>query len=608
MSVSPRKTRTATGALRNRTTPAPAARAAKKGRVVSSSKAKSNIPTAQPLHNLLTEALAMAKSLDVTPDNRVTLRNVRKIAVALLDILPGDERTVRDLEYESHYLSLTSLASELAASETNDPEDRCYEQIPLMEGIMEEVVEWLPDIWLEMAEENADMDLIRRCLNLCSAAADDLRGEFLDCTNRLVIANSEKKTIYDQSYYVVDYMAWMWRESLIFSAIQGLPVPPEVMKDDEIHEQIFSLFCQDTTDPRNEDGYAFWDNHWSPEMKAADCLYAKRHNHWIAEFIKLPSFPLYTSLVSQYPDIKPCILSTIKKGLFSDKPFIRYSDAAEILVAASQTEDIVRLVDYLSGKGFTLHTPAILIIVKYLSKVTDKKLRTRALQAVEKGLETSKQDALDAVNGLYPGLKVAQLWLRRLRDSGQFPFDDDIHHDRYYEREANLRRFAECAVSGGPLADLDWVPPVKNRREVYSEDNNYEDEPQTSEPDLAQSIQDWAQILGKWPDEMAAAEVWNRIKFDGSELPFSAVEGAEEVLIDRIEHADSVQWENWRQANPLPPPPSKWQHRLRPRFWSFPVCESYDFSKAPSSVYLYVTDGLQALKIFSCQDHRSLRR
>ncbi len=44
---------------------------------------------------------------------------------------------------------------------------------------MKEVVEWLPDIWLAMAEENEDMDLIRGCLNLCSSAANDL---FVKCS------------------------------------------------------------------------------------------------------------------------------------------------------------------------------------------------------------------------------------------------------------------------------------------------------------------------------------------------------------------------------------------------------------------------------------------
>ncbi len=101
MPVSPRKTRSATGALRNRTTPAPAARPAKKGRVISTSNAKANIPPVQRLHNLLTNALTMAKSLEVTPDDRAALQDVREIAVSLLDILPG-ERAVRDLKYELH--------------------------------------------------------------------------------------------------------------------------------------------------------------------------------------------------------------------------------------------------------------------------------------------------------------------------------------------------------------------------------------------------------------------------------------------------------------------------------------------------------------------------
>ncbi|KAK0432521.1 hypothetical protein EV421DRAFT_2023963 [Armillaria borealis] len=605
MPVSPRKTRSATGALRDRTTPAPAAHPAKKGRVVSTSSVKTNIPPVQRLHILLTDALTTAKTLEVTPDNRAALQTVREIAVSLLDILPR-ERAVRDLKYDLHYISLTSLSRELATVEEHDPDDRRFEHGPLMDKIMKEVVEWLPDIWLAMAEENADMDLIRKCLILSSSAADNL-GEEFDCIDRLVIINSEKKTVYNERHFVVNYyMAWMWREFLVFSAIRGSPVlAGEIINDDELYEQVFSLFRQDTSDPKNEDGRTFWDEHWTPEMKnVSSRLYAERHNHRIAEFIKHPSFRQYTSLVSEYPDIKPSILSLMRERVFSDNPFILYSDAAEIFAAASQTEDIVRLLDRLTEKDSILHTRAILIIVKYLSKISDKKHRARALQVVENGLKISKRDALDAVNDLFPGLADAQLWLRRLRDAGDFPFDDDILHDKYHERDRNLHSFAERAVIGGPLTDPNWAPPVKKpetQRKVDSEDEDM------SERDLAQSIQDWAQVLSEWPDERAAANVWSRIKFDGSELMFPAVDGAEEALLDRLAHADLVQQEKWHKANPLPPPPPRPQHRPRFATFTVPRFRSYDYRNSPSRVYGYVTDGLQALiKTFSCQDHRSL--
>ncbi len=286
----------------------------------------------------------------------------------------------------------------------------------------------------------------------------------------------------------------------------------------------------------------------------ADRLYAERHNHRTTKFIEQPSFRLYISLVSKYPDIESSILSAIRERLLLDKPFIRYSDAAEILATAHQTEDIIRLLDHLTDKDFSLHTPAILVIVRYLSKISDKKHRSRALQIVENGLKRSKREVLDAVNYLFPGLADAQLWLRRLRDARSFTFDNDIFHDNYDERDTNLRRFAERAANGGPLTDPNWAPPAKNRRKVYSEDRYYEVEPQSLERDLAQSIRGWAQVLSAWPDQKAAAEVWNRVKFDDSELLFSAVSGAEEALMDRLEQADSVQSHKWLQS--LPPRPA----------------------------------------------------
>ncbi len=257
MPVSPRKTCSATSALRNRTTPAPVARPAKKGHGISTSKAK-DISPVQRLHDLLTEALTMAKSLKVTPGNRAALQNVRKIAVFLLDILPGEERAVRDLECKLHHFPLSSSGIELATSMKYDPEDRNHERVQTI-GCIVEVVEWLPDLWLAMAEENADTLLILKCLYVCSSAVDDLYVNkfvlhaLLDTKiypiKRLVITNSEKSAMCDERHPVEYHMAWMWREFLVFSAVRGSDTPAsEVIDEDEMYEHVFSLFRQGTSD------------------------------------------------------------------------------------------------------------------------------------------------------------------------------------------------------------------------------------------------------------------------------------------------------------------------------------------------------------------------
>ncbi len=52
----------------------------------------------------------------------------------------------------------------------------------------------------------------------------------------------------DEACSVLEYMAWMWREFLVFSAMRGSPVSAgEVIKDDDLYEQVFSLFRQDTS-------------------------------------------------------------------------------------------------------------------------------------------------------------------------------------------------------------------------------------------------------------------------------------------------------------------------------------------------------------------------
>ncbi|KAK0234193.1 hypothetical protein IW262DRAFT_1260123 [Armillaria fumosa] len=147
------------------------------------------------------------------------------MAVSLLDILPGEH-----LERELHRCSLSSLRNELAANRRYDPEDKNYEQGQTMSCIEKEVVEWLLDIWLAMAEENADMFLILKCLNICSSAIKDL-GEEFDSFKQLVITNSEKNTVYDEKHSVEYHMAWMWREFLVFSAVLGADTPTNKVID-----------------------------------------------------------------------------------------------------------------------------------------------------------------------------------------------------------------------------------------------------------------------------------------------------------------------------------------------------------------------------------------
>ncbi len=126
--------------------------------------------------------------------------------------------------------------------------------------------------------------------------------------------------------------------------------------------------------------------HWSAEMKAvAGRLHTERHNH------RRTIVLLFGVKVSRH---HPLFYRPSKNGFSWISPSFRYSDARETLAAESQTEDIVRLPDCLTENlDSILHTPAVIVIIKYLSKVCDKKHRSRALQI---GHKTSKRDALGA--------------------------------------------------------------------------------------------------------------------------------------------------------------------------------------------------------------------
>ncbi|KAK0461791.1 uncharacterized protein EV420DRAFT_129183 [Desarmillaria tabescens] len=592
----------------SRIAPAPTAASARKGRVVSVPVPKAGPSPAKRLNDILTDALTRAKVIKVTPGNRAALQNARKLAASILSVLPEDESTVQNLSYELHCVSLSSLVNELATDVKYNPEDQGDQQAQMLQCIMEEIIKWLPDIWLAMADTNADMELVRSCLMLCSSVADQVAnclGDYFEWTRRLVITDSNQQTVYDGDHLVGDYMAWMWREYLVFSAIRGSRIPPNEAIWGESYDDVLNLIRRTPGESENAIGLAFWDDHWSAEMRTAALrLYSERHRHRINSFFEAPSVHLYTSLVSDYPDIESSLLISIKQNIFGEEPSIPYTDAAKILAKASQTEDVVCLLDRLIEDGISHHNSTILVIMKYLSTISDEEQRAHALQVVRDGLETAKRDALDALVQLFPGLEDAQDWLRSLIDAGGLTCDEDLFDDSYPERESNLSSFAERAAQGGPLTDPDWTPPKKQG--VDPDDICHKEQPKR---DLVRCIRDWAQILCQWPDEEAAADVWSTVKFDGSELLFSSVEGAEEALMDRIKVADSVQAEKRHRAKPTPVEcPASPSSREQLLTWR--VTATFDdYYESPSYVYGYVTDGLQALiKTFSCRDHRALSK
>ncbi|PBL02896.1 hypothetical protein ARMGADRAFT_1159373 [Armillaria gallica] len=591
----------------SRVTPSPAVSSARKGRIVSVPIPKAGPSPAKRLNDILTDALTRAKVIKVTPGNRAALQNARKLAASILSVLPEaeDESAIKDLAYELHCVSLSSLVNELATDVKYNPEDQGDQQAHMLQCIMEEIIKWLPDIWLAMADASADMELVRCCLMLCSSVADqvdDCLGNYFDWTSRLVIIDSTKQTVYDGHHLVGDYMAWMWREYLVFSATRGSRIPANEAIWGESYDDVLNLIRRTPGESVNMDGLAFWDDHWSAEMRTAALrLYAERHRHRINNFLEAPSVHLYTSLVSDYPDIESSLLISIKQNIFGEEPSIPYTDAAKILAKSSQTEDIIYLLDRLIEEGISRHNSTILVIMKHLSTMSDEEQRAHALQVVRDGLETAKQDALNALVHLFPGLEDAQCWLRDLIDAGRLTRNEDLFDDSYSERESNLSSFAERAAQGGPLSDADWAPPKK--KAVGPDDVYREEGPKR---DLVRCIRDWAQILCQWPDEKAAAEVWDTVKFDGSELLFSSVEGAEEALMDRIKVADSVQAEKRHQTKS--PTVECLSPSSREQLFTWRVTATFDdYYDSPSYVYGYVTDGLQALiKTFSCQDHLAL--
>jgi hypothetical protein len=165
------------------------------------------------------------KILDALPTAHKTT-----VSDALIDAKRDSDETRRKLfaiGYDEHKKSLEEGVKALLKDVKRDWKDGWERQGEMMGEIAGEVLEWLPTLWRVAVEDGLELQLIRKCLVLCTetikkTANSNSRSEFCDMDFELTVKNRVGVTIYEESCAdIYDALAWMWKEILVAASAEG---------------------------------------------------------------------------------------------------------------------------------------------------------------------------------------------------------------------------------------------------------------------------------------------------------------------------------------------------------------------------------------------------
>ncbi|KAF4616978.1 hypothetical protein D9613_008293 [Agrocybe pediades] len=232
-------------------------------------------PSLARLNQLMAEAVKIAKAIEPTRGDGPAIKKAHTLAKSLLKALPTDV-VVKSVGYDEHK---ASFEAEMKALQTSCKKNWKYgyeDQEEMMKKLSKSVVNWLKELWSLMQEEDMDLKLIEKSLALCSDTIDKMmncnsRAGYLDMTFKAKIVNDEEETIFEENVAVTHTLGWMWRELLVIASTRGTAVKTMLtnIKLYKLIKEVFNLFRDSDSVEKNCDGYGFWDDHWSDEMKDA---------------------------------------------------------------------------------------------------------------------------------------------------------------------------------------------------------------------------------------------------------------------------------------------------------------------------------------------------
>ena len=156
------------------------------------------------------------------------LPTAQKTAVSnSLTVLTLTKPKLDAIGYDTHKKSLDDAVRALNKDIKRNWKDGWEEQGEMMGEIAGEVLEWLPTLWRVAVNDGLELELIRKCLLLCSetihkVANSNSRSEFGDMDFEVTITDSKDIKIYEETHAGIDHtLAWMWKEILVAASAQG---------------------------------------------------------------------------------------------------------------------------------------------------------------------------------------------------------------------------------------------------------------------------------------------------------------------------------------------------------------------------------------------------
>ncbi|KAF4568537.1 hypothetical protein EYR36_010549 [Pleurotus pulmonarius] len=440
--------------------------------------------TLTKLTALLENGLVLARSVDrIPPPGIATSRRVRALATSILNAIPED-LAIQTLDFDGHRKRLSSILKKLESSCKNDWHDGGDEQAEYMGQISADIGQWLPTIW-DILQMGGYFHLARTT-------------EYGDCDTTVYIEDDAGEVIFKSSSHISDALTWFWKELLIINvAPKADPLSSTIIADLEKYNEIEDVFAL-IEGIDEEDRFR---NHWTPEMHAASKeLVLRRRNARIEEFMKAPTLRLYNSLVTE--SLKPSLIEGVRKDLSQIRPKIPLEDAVEIFKRNDLVDDIVPIVTW------TRDSKTLCSMAKILSNSRSKKEEygTVALKLLKQGLTDAREEIMNEIQDAFPGLEDATDWL------------EDVVYAKY---DPEVLQKDEIQLSEVVARDVKRIVDrfvKKAQGSPYEYDRRYGSEDLT--PNLSQPILDWLEVLGEWPNQAEAEEVWEEVRWRSQDDPF----------------------------------------------------------------------------------------
>ncbi|KAK7683691.1 hypothetical protein QCA50_013067 [Cerrena zonata] len=283
-------------------------------------------------------------------------------------------------------------------------------QAEMMMKIGKEVLQWLPHLWQIGVEKGLEMDLVQKCLVLCTTIIIRVTKcgsfvEFCEIEFALVISDTIGNVVYKDNTYLLQSIAWVWRELLV-SATSKHRSPNGILADIrrlQFEEEVYEYLKRGNVENRMDEGRGYWDVHWNEDMRAAALfLLDERHQDRIRNFDKRISLTLYKEILSEDPTIKDRLLRITRRQMFEDKDRLvatNYRTAVQIF-GLDSSEDLPALLDVLPGDMDTLEVKKI--IFRFWADSNLPTSCAKALELLKSGLEEAKKRVLDEVNNAFP--------------------------------------------------------------------------------------------------------------------------------------------------------------------------------------------------------------